>query len=580
MCDMKKLAATALAMICATNLIMAENKAVQIRLVATSDVHGSFFPYDFIERKPVGGSLTRVSSYVKELRKQYGKNLILLDNGDILQGQPTCYYSNYVKPELPNAAALAMNYMGYDAQTIGNHDIETGHAVYDKWIKELNCPTIGANIIDTKTGETYVKPYIIVEREGVKIAIVGMITPAIPNWLSETLWKGMRFEEMTACAKKWVDHIKKVEKPDVVVGLFHSGWNGGISTMHYNEDAVEAIANTVDGYDIIFFGHDHNKRKAVVKSPSGGNVLCLDPACNAMYVADATVNVRIEDGKIAEKTIEGNVVSVAGYPEDNDFNTHMQSVRDSVDNYVNRKLGTITRTIKTSDSFFGSSDFNDFIHEVQLAVTGAEISFTAPLTFDATIEKGDILMSDMYKLYRYENDIYMMKLRGKEIRKHLELSYDQWVNTMTSPDDHIMLLADSTQYDMQKCGFKNLTFNFDCAAGIDYVVDVTKPDGEKVKILRMSNGEPFVEDKWYKVAMNSYRGNGGGELLTRGAGIPASELESRIMWRSEHDQRHYLIKEIERRKIVDPKTFGNWKFVPEEWTKSAIEKDRKLLFGE
>ena len=577
---MKKLAATALAMICATNLIMAENKAVQIRLVATSDVHGSFFPYDFIERKPVGGSLTRVSSYVKELRKQYGKNLILLDNGDILQGQPTCYYSNYVKPELPNAAALAMNYMGYDAQTIGNHDIETGHAVYDKWIKELNCPTIGANIIDTKTGETYVKPYIIVEREDVKIAIMGMITPAIPNWLSETLWKGMRFEEMTACAKKWVDHIKKEEKPDVVVGLFHSGWNGGISTMHYNEDAVEAIANTVDGYDIIFFGHDHHKRKAVVKSPSGGNVLCLDPACNAMYVADATVNVRIEDGKIAEKTIEGNVVSVADYPEDNDFNTHMQSVRDSVDNYVNRKLGTITRTIKTRDSFFGSSDFNDFIHEVQLAVTGAEISFTAPLTFDATIEKGDILMSDMYKLYRYENDIYMMKLRGKEIRKHLELSYDQWVNTMTSPDDHIMLLADSTQYDKQKCGFKNLTFNFDCAAGIDYVVDVTKPDGEKVKILRMSNGEPFVEDKWYKVAMNSYRGNGGGELLTRGAGIPASELESRIMWRSEHDQRYYLIKEIERRKIVDPKTFGNWKFVPEEWTKSAIEKDRKLLFGE
>ena len=567
-------------MICATNLIMAENKAVQISLVATSDVHGSFFPYDFIERKPVGGSLTRVSSYVKELRKQYGKNLILLDNGDILQGQPTCYYSNYVKPELPNAAALAMNYMGYDAQTIGNHDIETGHAVYDKWIKELNCPTIGANIIDTKTGETYVKPYIIVEREGVKIAIVGMITPAIPSWLSETLWKGMRFEEMTACAKKWVDHIKKVEKPDVVVGLFHSGWNGGISTMHYNEDSVEAIANTVDGYDIIFFGHDHHKRKAVVKSPSGGNVLCLDPACNAMYVADAMVNVRIEDGKIAEKTIEGNVVSVADYPEDNDFNTHMQSVRDSVDNYVNRKLGTITRAIKTSDSFFGSSDFNDFIHEVQLAVTGAEISFTAPLTFDATIEKGDILMSDMYKLYRYENDIYMMKLRGKEIRKHLELSYDQWVNTMTSPDDHIMLLADSTQYDKQKCGFKNLTFNFDCAAGIDYVVDVTKPDGEKVKILRMSNGEPFVEDKWYKVAMNSYRGNGGGELLTRGAGIPASELESRIMWRSEHDQRHYLIKEIERRKIVDPKTFGNWKFVPEEWTKSAIEKDRKLLFGE
>ena len=575
---MKKLALTAIALLCASSMTMAEEREVKIKMVATSDVHGCFFPYDFIERKTVNGSLSRVSSYVKELRKQYGKNLILLENGDILQGQPTCYYSNYIKPELPNAAALAINYMGYDAQTVGNHDVETGHPVYDKWISELNCPVLGANIIDTKTGKPYLKPYIIIEREGVRIAVLGMITPAIPNWLSESLWKGLRFEEMSGCAQKWVEHLRKEEKADVIVGLFHSGWNGGISTMHYNEDAVESIAKNVDGFDVIFFGHDHNKRKAVVKNDFGNNVLCLDPSCNAIFVADATVTIKKRDGETVDKHTEGDVISITEMPEDEDFNRHMKAVRDSVDNYVNRNIGKITKPIRTSDSFFGSSEFNDLIHQVQLEATGADISLTAPLTFDAKIEEGDIYMSDMFKLYRYENNIYMMKMRGKEIRKHLEMSYDQWVNTMTSADDHIMQLSDSTQYDKQKCGFKNLTFNFDSAAGIDYVVDVTKPDGQKVKILRMSNGEPFVEDKWYRVAMNSYRGNGGGELLTRGAGIPARELEGRIMWRSTLDQRYYITKEIEKRKVIDPIKLDNWKFVPEEWTKDAIERDKKILF--
>ncbi|MGN0282518.1 MAG: bifunctional metallophosphatase/5'-nucleotidase [Prevotella sp.] len=577
---MKRLAALGLAFLYASNLIMAENKDVTIRLVATSDVHGCFQSYDFIERKPTETSLSKVSSYVKELRKTHGDNVILLDNGDILQGQPTCYYSNYVMPELPNAAALAENYIGYDAQTIGNHDVETGHAVYDKWIGELKCPTLGANIIDTTTGKPYLPPYIIIEREGVKVAILGMITAAIPNWLPESLWAGLRFDDMVVCAEKWVKYIKEVEKAEVIVGLFHSGWNGGISTIHYKEDTVEEIARTIDGFDVIFFGHDHFKRKAVVRNTSGNDVLCLNPSCNATYVADATVRVSLTNGKMTGKRTEGKLISMSELPDDEEFNNVMKNVKDSIEQYVNKKIGRITKTIISSDSFFGSSEFNDLIHDIQLSVTDADISFNAPLTFDSKIEEGDIYISDMFKLYRYENYIYVMKLSGKEIRKHLEMSYDQWVNTMTSADDHIMLLSENTQYDKMKCGFKNLTFNFDSAAGIDYTVDVTKPDGQKVTILRMSNGEPFVEDKWYKVVVNSYRGNGGGELLTKGAGIPTNELKNRIIWSSDRDQRHYIIQEIMKRGTITPRKLDNWKFIPEELTIPAIERDRKLLFEE
>ena len=171
-----------------------------------------------------------------------------------------------------------------------------------------------------------------------------------------------------------------------------------------------------------------------------------------------------------------------------------------------------------------------------------------------------------------------MRMTGEEIRKHLEMSYDLWVNTMKSPDDHLLLLSEKTVGDQQRMGFKNFSFNFDSAAGIDYEVDVTKPDGEKVRILRMSNGQPFDEHQWYHVAVNSYRGNGGGELLTRGAGIPHDSLSSRVVWRSERDQRYYLMKEIEKAGIITPKPNNNWRFVPEDWVKPAAARDRKILF--
>ena len=143
---------------------------------------------------------------------------------------------------------------------------------------------------------------------------------------------------------------------------------------------------------------------------------------------------------------------------------------------------------------------------------------------------------------------------------------------------HLLLLDSQTRGDQQRLGFKNFSFNFDSAAGIDYEVDVTKPNGQKVKVLKMSNGEPFDENKYYKVAVNSYRANGGGELLTRGAGIAKDDLDDRIVWRSEFDLRHYLMEEIKRLGTLNPQPNTNWRFVPEQWTQEAAKRDRQLLF--
>ena len=563
---------------CGVFTMTAKPRTVQIHIIETSDVHGCFFPYDYITRKPKAGTLARVSNYVRQLREK-GDAVVLLDNGDILQGQPVCYFSNFVDTTETNIAARVCNYMRYDAQTIGNHDVETGHHVYDAWKKAMDYPLLGANVVDRKTGEPYLRPYTIIERDGVRIAVIGMLTPAIPSWLGEELWSGLRFDDMVESARKWVAYVKANEHPDLIVGLFHSGKNNGITTTEYSENQSLQVAEEVGGFDIVFFGHDHTRFSRDATNKDGKNVILLDPANNALSIAQADVTLSLSKGKWKVDSIDGHLVDITDTPVDEDFVAHFKDFTDKVQNYVGRQIGTLKHDIHSRDAFFGPSAFNDLIHDLQLEITGAQISITAPLQFNTKLTQGPIYVSDMFNLCRFENQLYVMRLTGKEIRKHLEMSYDQWVNTMRSPNDHLLLLSNSTRGDQQRLGFKNYTFNFDSAAGIDYIVDVTKPDGEKVEIQRMSDGQPFDENKWYKVAVNSYRANGGGELLTRGAGIPRDSLQARIIWKSQYDLRHYLIDWISRQPEFNPQPGHNWKFVPEDWTTEAAKRDSELLFG-
>ena len=586
---MKKFIIIALTMLSTAYPVMAGNsKTVKLKVIETSDVHGHFFPWDFMEGRPIKGTLVRANTYIKKQRARYKDHLLLIDNGDILQGQPCVYWSNYVMPEDENLAAQVINYMEYDAETVGNHDIEPGHKVYDKWIREVRCPLLGANIVkeEFKNAEAHpehiyngLQPYSVHQVDGVKIVVLGMLTPAIPHWLNRSIWKGMEFEDMVKCAKKWVKYIQEVEKPDLLFGLFHSGLNGGIKTPDYEEDATESVAQLVPGFDIIFFGHDHMVHNQWITNVDGGQVLCLDPSCYVKNVAEAEIALTYQDGQLTKKNIAGKIIDVTNEKIDKQMLQHFQPRIDEVKAYVARKIGRFEHPVYSRDGFFGNSAFTDLIHNLQLQISGADVSFNAPLAFDNTIEAGEVTQADMFKLYRFENLMFVLRMTGEEIRKHLEYSYSKWANTMKSASDHALLLNDDAKNDQQRSGFMNYTFNFDSAAGIDYEVDLTRPAGYKVRILKMSNGEPFDEHKWYKVVMNSYRANGGGELLTLGAGIPQDSLESRVLFHTDMDQRHYLTEEIQRLGSVDPMPNHNWRFVPESWAVPALARDRKQLFG-
>ncbi len=560
-------------------------KPKKIIILETTDVHGVILPFDFVEKQPLDASLASAETYIRQIRDKK-KNVLLLDNGDNLQGQPEEYYYNFIDTIAPHFNAEVMNYMGYEAGTVGNHDIEAGHSVYDRLRKLYKFPMLAANAVDIKTGHPYFKPYTIVKKKGLKIAVFGMVTPAIPTWLPPELYSGIEFRDMVYTAKLWMPEILN-RKPDLVIGLFHSGWNKTFNKETndtLNENASAAVAYYVPGFDVIFNGHDHNTVNEKFVNSEGDTVLILDGGSRAEEIAEADIIFQAKkSGGKRSKIITGSIVKMKDYAPDKKFIDLFARQDSIIRKYVDNVIGESTSTISSRDSYFGSSGFVDMIHSIQLEITGADISFAAPLSFDVSILKGPVTVGDMFKLYRYENLLYTMKMSGNEVLKYLEYSYSGWYNTMKGANDYLM------KYRLGKDGkpvlnegrarLRNQPYNFDSAAGINYIVDVSKPEGERVRISSFSDGRPFEKEKVYRVAVNSYRCNGGGGHFTEGVGLSSEELRSRLITSTDKDLRYYIIKAIEKRKIIAPSPNKNWKVVPEEWVRKAVPRDSVLLFG-
>ena len=565
-------------------------QTVKVKFIETSDVHGAILPYDLVNDTTSNSSLAQVLSYVNMQRSNEGQNVILLDNGDILQGDPLVYYYNYEDTTSTHIYADVMNYMGYDVGTVGNHDIETGHKVYDNFRKELNFPWLAANAIDLKTGEPYFDPYYVINNGGVKVAVLGLITPGIPQWLPENIWAGIEFEDMIVSAKKWIKIIKEKEDPDLLIGLFHSGvdytYGGETKETYRNENASRLVAEQVPGFDVVFVGHDHAGWNFKTTDTQGDSVLILGTLSRAKTIAVATVSIHYDStmNKWEKENISGEIVETSKYKPDDHFTNKFMTNLSIVGNYVSKPLGEFTKKISAKESIFGPSMFVDLIHTFQLETTGADVSFVSPLSFNAEIDSGWIYVRDMFKLYRYENFLYTMELTGKEIKDYLEYSFGSWFNQMEDENDHLLKFAKDENGEIkfsQRYGTPELEeryYNFSSAAGINYTVDVSNPVGERVSISSLSNRKPFILNERYKVAVNSYRGNGGGGHLTRGAGIPKEELLNRIISSTEKDLRYYMMKWIEEKKIIHPEIRENWDIIPEEWWKKGKEKDYKLLF--
>lgn len=562
---------------------MNKAKHIHLRIVETTDVHGAIFPFDLMQQDRRQGSLAQVHAFVKKERGNPNQEVILLENGDILQGTPVVYYANFEDKRDTHFVAQVLNYMHYDAATVGNHDIETGHAVYDVFRKDLNCELLAANAMKNESDEPYFTPYKIIEKQGVKIAVLGLITPAIPNWLPPNIYSGMHFVDMIESARYWQKVIREKENPDVLIGLFHSGvdasYGGGDPKLTLNENAVQLVAEQVPGFDVIFAGHDHQVANFNVLNNKGDSTLIIDPGAHAMSVGIADISLNWDDTQQKYiKKVEGTIQSMEEVVPDSNFKYKFNPMLVKVDKYVKKPIARLKTRLTSSQALYGPSSFLSLIHQAQLEIADADISFAAAFSLNTQLDTGMLYVRDMFKLYRYENFLYKIEMTGAEIQDYLEFAYALRLNNSSDINTPLFNYKkdENGNFILDNRGrrrFENAFYNFDAAAGIIYEVNTEKEVGERVHILSMKNGEAFDENKKYSVVMNSYRANGGGKIMSQGAHLDTDAMMKRLLWASDVDFRLLFMRWLESKRNIKVQIIEDWKITP----KSRVnQSDREI----
>ena len=551
-----------------------------LTVLSTNDVHGTWFDSTYVDSR-TRPSLMAVKHYVDSVRTADGVgNVLLLDAGDCLQGDNAPYYFNYVDTETPHLFPRLMKYMGYDAVAVGNHDIETGHPVYDRVaadLKKNGVDFLAANAIRNDDGKPYFKPYKIVKKAGLKVAVLGYTNANMKAWLTEELWSGMHFVPIVDVIQADVDRIKAKEHPDVMVVVMHSGTGEGDGSMLESE-GLDAF-HLVKGVDFMLASHDH--RPFVEANDSCG---FLNSGSHSRNIAEGKLHLTVKEHKVVSRTYEAGLIPVRADKADPEMKAHFHSDYEAVKAFTLREVGVLNTDLWTRDAYRGMSDYMNLIHTLSLGCKPAEISFGAPLTFNGHVQSGIIRYNDLFTIYPFENQLFVVKMKGDEIRLYLEHSYEKWINTIAKADDRLLKIEarDDARTQQQRWSFVNRSYNFDSAAGINYTVDVTKPFGQRINITSMADGSAFDPQREYNVAMTSYRASGGGNLMKE-TGIDTDRIDDRVVARYP-EIRNILYDYLMENGSIDPEVIGNpavigqWKFVPEQLAEAAMERDMQLLF--
>ncbi|MBR4391630.1 MAG: bifunctional metallophosphatase/5'-nucleotidase [Bacteroidales bacterium] len=515
---------TAIAMLLVTLLGTAcSPNETTLTFVESTDTHGSFVEF------------ANDAAVIRQLKSKLGDRLLLLDNGDNLQGSVYQYLSNKDSSH-PNIASAFLNFFPYDVACVGNHDIEAGRAVFDRLYSEVTMPVVCANVIDETSGKPYFTPYVVLNRDGFKIAVLGLLTPYVVTWVPERLRPGLRFEQVESAAAQWVSLICEREHPDLMVGLFHSGWEPQEQNLPEDaplgrENATKWIAENVPGFDLIFFGHDHRAKAEKVVNKVGDTVCVLNSGCRGAGLAFAEVKL----SKRSRPKIQIGLMPTEEQEADPEFMAMLQPYLDRAESYQQEEVAVLPVDICSDDVMKGSCLWVDEIHRCQFDLAAswgmkADISLAAPLSKYKTLDAGMLRVKDFFIWYPFENSLAVMEMTGRDVKAHLEYSFQ----------------------------VRNTIYNYDCAAGILYQIDSKKPYGDRVTIFSMADGTPFNMDGTYRVVMNSYRSMGGGNHFVNGMGWDPASMASHRIWNSEEDLRSLFIGWARAKGTLDDTPLNNW----------------------
>ena len=517
-------------------------KRVYIVVLGTTDLHGNLFPVDYYTDKTDNRGLAKISTLIKQVRKET-QNVLLIDSGDTIQGTPLEYYHNKKNNQPPDPMMLAMNALHYDAMTVGNHEYNFGLQVLEKARSEAEFPWLSANTYNKGTNQTHYKPYIMKEVAGVRIGVLGLTTPGIPNWENAPNYAGLEFHEPLSEAKKWVPLLRRKERADVVIIAMHMGLEQDLRTGEINpgqvtnENQAIAIAQQVPGVDLIFMGHTHRDLPSVVINGVqliqanywGRHLARVD-----LYLENAGPHWRVFARAARTIAVDDRVAP------DQDLLKIGEPYDRETQAWLSRPIGESAAELTAAEARFRDTAILDLIQRVQLEAGKADVSMAAVFNPDARIAKGPVTVRDIAGLYVYENTLVVLEVTGQQLKDALEHSakYFRPYEPGKSPAE----LVDE----------KIPAYNFDIAEGVTYVLNIAKPIGQRIENLQFQ-GKPLSPTQKLRLATNNYRVNGGGGY-TMYKGAP-------IVYRSSEEIRELIIDWVEHHKTIPTEPTNNWKIV-------------------
>jgi len=518
-----------------------------IVILGTTDMHGRIFPIDYYTNKYDNVGIAKVATLIREARKN-DPDLVLVDSGDTIQGTPLEYIHNRRNNTPPDPMMLAMSALRYDAMAVGNHEYNFGLKVVEKARSEAKFPWLSANTYKTQ-GQggaiNYHTPYVVKEVQGVRVGILGLTTPGIPNWENPPNYEGLEFRETVSEAQKWVPILRDTGKADVVVIAMHMGIEEDLRTGQPNpsnvpnENAAVAIARQVPGVDVIFMGHTHREVNDLIVN----GVLLTQANRWASHLARADLYLEKTDtaGRwtliakssrtiaVTEKTEIDPEIARLGEPYDKETQA-----------WLGRAIGESAEELTSRDCRFHDSAIIDLIQRVQLDAGNADVSMAACFNPQARIPQGAVTVRDIAGLYEYENTLVTLELTGQQLKDALEQSARYFKEYQ--PGKSLNDLVDS----------RIPGFNFDVAQGVNYDIDLTKPFGQRIQNL-MFKGKPLLPTQKLRVVTNNYRVNGGGGF-TMYKNAP-------VVYKSSAEVRELIIDWVEKNKTIPTQTDNNWRIV-------------------
>jgi len=510
-----------------------ESEELNITVLGTTDMHANIFNWSYEdgrEKDDIG--IVKVYSVVEEIRKE-NPNTLLIDNGDTIQGTILSDDLYNTKKELPHPVIDVMNLMKYDAMTLGNHEFNFGIDMVKKIEKEAQFPILAANVKYNKDDSYFVKPYVITEVAGVKVGILGLTNPNIPRWDGPKVTE-LKFENMADAAEKHIKDLK--EKSDIIIATAHAGFED-----EYGKDSAKEIIERCPEISALLVGHSHATVKERFKDTVVGGAR---DAGRQVVRFDLSLKKDKDNWVLSDNKVE--IIDVKDYKASEELKEYAKEYHKKTLDFLVDIIGVAAADFAPPSEIKGIPEAQirdtaviDLINEVQLKATGADIAAAALFQPNSNIKAGNITYASIFDIYKYPNTLVGIEINGKELKDYMEWSA-KYYNTFKPGDINISFNPNIRGY------------NYDMFQGVEYKVDISKPEGQRIVDLKFKDKSVEDTDK-FKLAINNYR-YGGLKNMGIISGEPYFESDPKSL-------RSYIADYIREKGEISPKVDNNWEII-------------------